>query len=195
MRTILARLGRRAGVFAYRVMKRRLEPIAKPPPAGIGLRLMTSEELLPMCADPAVELTPQKAGEAFARGELCAAALDGERLAGYAWFAFEPAPHVDGIWMAFHRGASYTYRAFVHPAYRGHGIAPALYRLADPACIERGRTLTLLCIELHNRASLSAAARSGATDAGYVAYWNTHSRLFAVRSPGARRCGFRFFRT
>ena len=193
MTELLARAGRRAGLFAFRVLSRPLTRQPLPAPGGIALRMMQQDELLERCTDPALELSAAKAAAGFARGEICAGALAGERLVGYAWSAFAPAPHVDGIWMDFASHTAYTYRAFVHPAYRGQGIAPALYGLADPCCLERGRVIAVLCIEVHNRSSRLAAERSGARDVGFTAYAHVGGAFLSVRTAGVRRVGYRFY--
>lgn len=154
---------------------------------------MQPDEMLQRCADPALELSPAKAAAAFARGEICAGALDGERLAGYAWFAFAPTPHVDGLWMDFDADVAYTYRTFVRPEHRGRGIAAALYRLADLHCLERGRRHAVLCVEAHNRPSLLAAERSGARDLGFTAYAHVGGVFLSMRTAGVRRVGYRFY--
>lgn len=190
---LLLRLARAAGVRAYRVMSRPLAALAVAPPAGIAIRPIGEAELIAHCADSELGLSAAKSRASFSRGEVCIGAFDGAKLAGYAWFAFQPAPHTDGLWMDFDRRAVYTYRAFVRPGHRGRGIAPALYRCADAVFLERGRSLAILCIELGNRASLVAAERSGARFAGFTFYVRTAGRLVGLRSEGVRKLGYRFY--
>lgn len=190
----LSRLARPCGVYTYCVMTRPLvgEPLAAPP--GIDLRILDEGALLPHCGNPGLELSQDKAKAAFSRGETCIGALCGRTLVGYAWFAYEPAPHVSGIWMDFDRTCIYTYRAFVRPGYRGRGIAPALYRFGDALFLDRGRTQAIVCIEAHNRRSLAAAERSGARPVGYAAYLQAGNVFLSMRTPGVRRAGYRFYR-
>ncbi len=191
---LVGRLGRRLGVHAYRVLCRPLSRVQIAPPAGIVLRPLEEREMLERCANPQqLELSPQKSAAAFSRGEVCIGAMDGGRLVGYAWFAFRPAPHVNRIWMDFDPRVIYTYRAFVHPGYRGRRIAPALYCFADGLFLDRGRTFAALCIELDNAPSLIAARRSGARTVGFVAYLHAGGRFLSLRTRGARKIGYRFY--
>jgi len=194
---MMAKLASRAlaplGIYVWRVFARPLVAAPLPAPAGIELRLAAADELRTQWSHPELEFSEAKASEAFARGEVCVAALDGPRLAAYAWYAVEPAPHSGGLWMDFDRRAVYIFRAFVTSRYRGRGIAPALYRFADRLFLERGRQIALLCIEADNKPSLAAARRSGAHRIGYCAYWHGAGRFFSLGTPGVRHVGFRFY--
>lgn len=184
---------RRLGLEIWQLFTRPLGRAARMPPAGIALRRVAAEER-DVWADPELGITPTKAAEAFARGDVCVGAFDGTRLAGYAWFASHAAPHVDGLWMGFDSNAVYIYRALVRPQDRGRGIAPALYHFADRHFLEQGKSYAIICVNVYNQPSIAAAKRSGASTAGYTAYCAAGRGFFTVRSPGARRCGFRFYR-
>lgn len=178
--------------FAWRVCSRPL--VAEPPPlpGEIALRRLRPEGDLHHFAQPHIRLGEAKARTGFERGEICIGGFDRSSLVGYAWFTCDPAPHRDDLWMVYDPRAVYIYRAFVHPAYRGRGIAPALYRYADPLFLAEGRRSALLCIGIRRRASLAAARRSGARVAGYGAYLRAGPLFVQWRTPGARRLGFRF---
>lgn len=188
----VSRLFQLAGLHAYQVFVRPLSPSPPPLPAGITLRIIDDRQL-GRFGDAALELDEVKASAAFARGEVCVAALLEDSLVGYAWFAQKAAPHVGGIWMDCDRQAVYVYRAFVKPEARGRGIAPALYRFADRQFMNAGRRYAVLCIEFGNRASLSAAVRSGAGRVGRAGYWQGFGGFVPYRSRGAAAVGFRFF--
>lgn len=178
--------------FAWRVCARELATAAAPAPDGIELRPLDPEEDLRHFAPP-LQLSAAKARDGFARGEVCIGAFHGTSLVGYTWFAYERAPHVDGLWMAFDGRAVYVYRAFVLPRYRGRGIAPALYGFGDPLFRSQGRDCALLCIGLGRAASFAAARRSGARTIGYGAYFHAGRVLFQLRTPGTVRSGYRFY--
>lgn len=190
---LLSRIARRAGIHAWQIFTRPLSTSAPVSPAGLVMRLMPPDEPAATWSDPELQVDARKAAEGFARGEVCVGAFDGATLAGYAWFAYRPAPHSEGIWMDFDSRAIYTYRAFVKPRYRGRGMAPALYVFADRLFLDNGREFAVLCIEATNGASVAAARRAGAQKAGYTAYWHRAGRLVAMRTPGVRRAGFRFY--
>ncbi len=194
---MIANLASRAlssvGIHAWQVFARRLGAGELHAPPGIVLRFAPADDLRAQWSDAELEFTEGKARDAFARGEGCVGAFDGPRLVAYAWYAIEPAPHSNGLWMDFDRRAVYIYRAFVAPRYRGRGIAPALYRFADRLFLERGREIALLCIEAGNKPSLAASRHSGAHGVGYCAYWHGAGQFLSVRTSGVRHVGFRFY--
>lgn len=191
---LMSALARRAGLRVFRFFSRRLEsgdPAAKA--GGLRLRLLGEPEALALCKDPDVDLSADKVRVAYARGDLCVGAFDADQLAGYCWLAFSPLPHLDGVWVGFHAQAAWTYKSFVRPAQRGRGVAAELYRFADSACIERDRRFSIICVESHNRPSISAALRAGYESAGWAAYLRHGSKLLAWYSPAARCRAVRFF--
>lgn len=191
---MIGRLAHRS-FFAWRICERPFAACEAPPaPHGMTVHRLQEDEVLAHFGTGALPLDAAKVRASLARGELCVGALDGRSLVGYAWFAFQAAPHVGGLWMDFNRRYVYVYRAFVHPAYRGRGIAPALYSHADPAFGEQGRDGALLCIAMGNHASLAAARRSGARVAGYCAYLQAGPVFLHARTSGAKRLGYRFYR-
>lgn len=155
--------------------------------------MLERAEVLSLCADPNLDLASERVGEAYARGDLCAGAFLGERLAGYCWFAFSPVPHLDGVWVDFAPDAVWIYKSLVRPAHRGRGVAPALYGFVDRVGAERTRRGSLICVEAHNRASISAALKAGHAPAGYALYARLRHRLSTWYSASARRNAVRFY--
>ena len=187
-------LARRGGVHVFRVFHRRLEPAAAwPIPPGYDMRVMTQDEVLAECREPALDLSETSVRAAYARGSLCIGARRGEALVGYVWFAFDTAPHLDGVWVRVPAPAIYRYKAFVRPAHRGKGIAPAMYRHADRVFADRGREAVVNCIATHNFASIAASVRSGARPLGRLAYWRSASRFLSFHSRAVRQLGLRFY--
>ena len=193
MPNVISRAFSLTGVHLWQVFARRLGAGQSREPSGVELRFAPADELRSQWSDPELEFTEAKARDAFARGEMCVGAFDGPRLVAYAWYAVEPAPHSNGLWMDFDRRVVYIYRAFVAPRYRGRGIASALFRFADQLFLERDREIAVLCIAANNKPSLVAARRSGAHSVGYCAYWHGAGRFFSLRAPGVRHVGFRFY--
>ena len=180
------------GLHLCRIVSRPLG--CEPAPTGsIRYELMLERDLLPHCADPGLELPEDQARSALARGDLCVAAFEGERLVGYEWFAFGPTPHLPGLWVAFDRDARYGYKKFVHPDYRGKRIAAGLSAYGDQWCLRRGCTRTVAFIDMDNHASWRASARLGSTTVGYAGYVKLFNAYLCFRSPGAKALGFRFY--
>jgi ribosomal protein S18 acetylase RimI-like enzyme len=189
---VMSRLDRYAGLRVFRVFGRRLRAWAGAAAQDIDCRLLPEHEVLALCADPALDLLPAKVKAAYRRGDLCVGAFQQGEFAGYCWFALSPAPHMDGAWLEFPDHVVYTYKSYVRPAFRGRGIAAALYGSADAHFVERGRSHAVICVETHNEPSLAAARRCGFDAAGYAAYVRG-GRLLAWCSGAAAGYGLRFF--
>jgi GNAT superfamily N-acetyltransferase len=184
----------RAGIRLFRFFSRPLDAALAPAPPGVRLRTLGEAEVLALCVDATLELSPEKVRRAFARGDACAGAYENDHLAGYCWYAFAPLPHLDDVWVDFARPRSvWLYKSLVRARHRGQGIAPALYRMADRLAVPRGATQALICVESHNGASIAAARRAGFIAAGYAAYRARARAVAAWYSPRARSEGVRFF--
>jgi GNAT superfamily N-acetyltransferase len=185
-------LGRFLKIHVFRITSRPLREQSYQP-AGIRLRQVDEAELLPYCADPEMQLPVDHVRAAFARGDVCAAAFDGGRLAGYEWFAHGRAPHIDSVWVEFAADARYAYKQFVRAQYRGRRIAAGLSTHVDDWHRRRGFTRAISMIDLDNNASWRSEARLGARTAGYAGYVRWFGRCIAFRSPGARRLRLRLY--
>ncbi|HEX6692487.1 MAG TPA: hypothetical protein VF110_15225 [Burkholderiales bacterium] len=194
---IMKRLQRHLGLSVFRVLARPLADAAScnaHVPHGVHCRLLAEDELLSHCWDRELELSEKSARAAFARGDACVGALEGGRLAGYAWYAFGATPESNGVWVDFAPRLRYSYKHFVRPQDRGRRIAAGLLPAGDALCRERGRSHCLTLIHTHNRASIRASERAGARTAGYAAYLKVFGRVLCWYSPGAKGLGLRFFR-
>jgi Acetyltransferase (GNAT) family len=189
-------LQRYFGLNLYRVLTRPLDSASHvaPDDPSVHFSVLDEPEVLARCLDPELELSQASVREAFARGDVCVGALEGERLLGYAWFAFSPTPESGGTWVDFAPSATYTYRHFVRPSLRGRRIVGGMLFAADAEALRRGRSTCLTLVYTHNRASIRATERSGARTVGYAACWKLFGRLLCWRSSGAREAKLRFFR-
>ena len=188
----MSRLSRHARLRVFRIFDRALDPRPGAPGPGMDYRLLSEAQTLELCAEPTLDLAPAKARAAYSRGDVCAAAFIKAELAGYCWFAFSAAPHMDSAWIDFPAEVVYTYKSYVRPVHRGRGIAGALYRFADPLWLGRGRRRAMICVESHNLASIAAARRAGFSPAGYAGYL-CGARFGVWRTRPAAAYGLRFF--
>jgi GNAT superfamily N-acetyltransferase len=189
---IMNRFARHAGLRVFRIFARTLEAGTHDRRGALDCRVMSEADVLPLCADASLDLGASKVRAAFGRGDLCVAAFDRGTVAGYCWFALSAAPHMDRAWLDFPADLVYTYKSYVRPAFRGRGIAAAMYCFADPALLERGRVKAIICAESHNLPSIAAARRGGFSAAGYAAYVGG-ARLRAWCSSKAARYRLRFY--
>jgi hypothetical protein len=159
---------------------------------GCFFRPLSEPEALAWCSDPELALKPGPVQAAFARGEACLGAFDGERLVGYSWLAYAPAPHTDGLWVHFDAGGRYTYKKFVRRSHRGRHVAHGLSALGDAPAFVRGRQYSISFVSVFNRASLRSTTRAGSRAVGFAGILSLGRLRLCFRSPGARRYGFRF---
>lgn len=162
-------------------------------PNGIEFRLLDEDQIRRHGSDPEFDLSAARMKAARARGDVCVAATHRGGLAGYCWFAFEPLPHLDGVWVRFPQDALWVYKSFVRPAYRGLGIASRLYDFAESVGPERGRDCSLICVESHNSPSISAARRAGYGDSGRAGYMRLGGTFRDWYSDSIRSRGVGFF--
>lgn len=186
----------RLGIHVLRVLAMPLDtwPPLQAPRSTLDYAVLAESQILAWCGDPELELDEERVRAACQRGDVCVAALEAGRLVGYMWFAFDAVPHIRGVWVKFGASARYSYKSFVRPSHRGRGIAPEMYRRANALCPRRGRSINLLVVDVDNTASLRASYAAGRVAVGYVGFFSLLGRTFTFRSPGARRCGFAFFR-
>jgi GNAT superfamily N-acetyltransferase len=191
----MRRLARHAGLRWFRFFERSLDQAAShaPPDEGLQLRFMPPGEIGALWRDRELEVREEMARAASERGDLCVAAYDGALIAGYCWHAFAPIPHLDGVWVRFARHVAWPYKSFVRPSYRGRGIAQRLYRFADAAGIERGRSTSVICVEAHNTRSVAAALRAGYRGAGAAGYLRRGNVFRDWYSAPVRRLGVSFY--
>ena len=158
-----------------------------------SVRIASREELLLASRTPLYELEPTSIEAAIARGNLCIAAFENEKIIAYLWRAFSATPHVDGLWVDFGAKYRYGYKAFTHPKYRQQKLQHLVSLLTDPLMIERGYTHGISFIETHNFASRISDARRGSICVGYAGYFKLFGKVLPFRSPGAKTHDFRFF--
>jgi GNAT superfamily N-acetyltransferase len=199
MRTFIAafmhQAGRRGGLHVFQVYRRTLGAGAELPASpGLACRRLGEEELLARRADPRLDLGETMVREALLRGDACVGAFCDGELAGYAWFSYDEAPHLDGVRVSVPARAIYRYKAFVLPAYRGRRIAPFLYGAADGIVARPGRECVVNCIAVQNVTSIAASRRSGDALLGHLGYWQAGTRFFALHSRSVAALGLRFYR-
>ena len=181
---------RRGGLHVLGVYYRRLgAAAARALVPGIACRRVGGEELLSLCADPELELRASMASGAA----TCIGAFSGGVLAGYAWFAYDDAPHVNGVRVRVPGHAIYRFKTFVRPAWRGRGIAPFLYGAADELVARPGRGYVVNCIALQNAPSIAASLRSGDAPLGRLGYWQAGKRFLALHSWRVDDFGLKFY--
>lgn len=192
---LMVRLHRHIGLAICRVTARPLTTGATPASQPQReYKVLTEAELVRFSRDPDLEMAEEFVRAAYKRGDICVGALRNGLLIGYSWFAFDTAPHLDGLWVSFPPQARYGYKSFVRPAFRGSGITTDISLYSDSISRQRGKTSGIGFIDTHNFASYRATHRSGGRTVGYAGYLNCLGGTLTFRSLGARRHGFRFYK-
>ena len=164
-------------------------------------RFLSAEEIARFAEDPAYDLEPEMADRAADGRNFCFAALDGDRLAAYGWYArdwIEP-EHCDGFGLRMPPEVVYMYKGFTHPDYRGKRLHGAVMGLAlRDFAADRVRAL-ISTVEWTNDASLKSCARLGYRQLGLLArarvfgrtWWRagakTRERGVEIITPGAAK--------
>ncbi len=183
-------LARHAGLRLFRFFSR---PLGGGLSIASSMKILAEDEAAAFSTDESLDLKEQAVRAAYAKGDLCVAAVEGGTVAGYCWLGFSPVHHLDGVWVETAPSVAWTYKSFVRPSHRGRGLAAGLYRFADAQCRELGRSISVLCIEDHNAPSASAALRAGYRHAGYAAWLRGSTRLRTWYSTGLAPLGIKFF--
>ena len=95
-------------------------PISTQIDSEITFRFLTPSELIRFAQNPSHALRKNLLPERL-RHDLCMAALHGDQLASYSWYArncVEGEHHV-GVAMSYPADIAYMYNAFTHAKYRG----------------------------------------------------------------------------
>ncbi|MCZ6817984.1 MAG: hypothetical protein O7G31_00650 [Calditrichaeota bacterium] len=165
-------------------------------PEGCQFSMLTEQELLDFGHDPALELFESTIKDSIARGEICFGATLNGKLVAYDWRAFSAAilEKKHNIWVDFNPGNVYDRYSFTVPAYRGKHIIRPLWVYADDQCYKKGETNNLSFVDTDNFPPLRACKMAGYPVVGYAGYIHLFGKLFAFRTPGAEKYGFRFFK-
>ena len=159
-------------------------------------RFLTADQIRYFAKDPVFDLCDENAERIEAGRDFCFAALGGDRLAAYGWYALECIePEVnDNVAMSYSEQTAYMYMGFTHPVYRGlrlHGLGMglALKGLAD-----YGVTSLVSMVGWTNQPSLRSCDRLGYERLGKLVAVGWHGR-YLLRTPSkARRKGVQFGR-
>lgn len=167
-----------------------------PAAQGFQFRFLSPEEVERYAKDPTYLLDPSMAERIRDGRDLCYAALQGEKLAAFGWYALDSieGEHADGVAVSYPADVAFMYFGFTHPDYRGArlhgaGMANALSELG-----KRGVTKLVSFVDWRNWASLKSCYRLGYRDLGILLTVDGPRRTFAIPPRAARRLGVRFGR-
>jgi L-amino acid N-acyltransferase YncA len=162
-------------------------PLEVEPP--FAFRFLSAAEVAHHAQDPGNDLSDRMVQRARDHRDFCFAALAGERLAAFGWYALESieAEHNFGVAMSYPRNVAYMYKGFTHPDFRGarlHGLGMGL-ALRN---LERfGVNALVSTVGWTNEASMRSCDRLGYERLGrMVTIGDSHHLLYAPRAAIAR---------
>lgn len=193
--SIVTRAARYSGVHIHTVQACLLTENPQYPAAfsEFTFRQIQPAELLKASEDPELDLSRSFVRAAIDRGDLAFGAFAGNELAGYVWRALGSAPHIEGLWVKVDKPYNYTYKAFVHPNYRGRRISPVLHLFSDVAMIGHNYKYRVGFVAVNNFSSLQACKHMGCETIGYAGYLHWFGRYFPFRTRAAGKIGFEFY--
>jgi hypothetical protein len=159
-------------------------------------RFLTADEVARYSQDPAYYIEPVLAERVQSGREVCYAALCGDRLAAFGFYALdyiEP-QHASGVAMSFPPGVAFMTFGLTHPDFRGarlHGLimSGALKSLGD-----RGITKFASLVARSNLASLKSCYRLGWISLGNMTIIGGKRRSVGLYPKAAKQLGIRFGR-
>lgn len=131
--------------------------------SGFQRRFLTADEVRRYAADPINGLSPDFADRIESGFDMCFAAVHGDRLANYGWYAFgtvEP-EHAAGVCLGLPTNVAYVYKVFTHPDFRGRRLNGASLGEAAAVLGTQGVDVILAIIYWSNEASLRSFQRLG----------------------------------
>ena len=160
----------------------------------LSIRLAFREDLIRAVREMPKQLDIDSVEKALARGDLCVAAFNGERMVAFAWGSCTTAPHSDGLRVKVDWPYTYGYKSYVQPEFRGKRLSAALILVRDKVHFERGFQSSVGFVETHNFPSLRINLAMGSRLVGYAGHFRLFQQAYPFRTPGVRAHTFRFYR-
>ena len=127
--------------------------------------------------------------QAHERGDECLGFLVDDRLAHYEFFSHRPTSIDEGLWLECPSGATYGYKAFTHPDFRGNALHRASIANAVVRYAEMGSPSIISYVVSNNFPSIRSHERAGFAHFGSVALLGMGDRARVYVSRGARARG------
>lgn len=166
----------------------------------LEFRFLTATEVRALSQTGIHGLEASLADRISSRGDLCFAAFAQDRLAGYAWFAFDKVdPECNrgeslstGVGITFPASMSFMYKGFVHREFRGGQIYGRLMSHALTHLASRHITHLLSTADWTNFSAQRSCYRVGYRYLGLVWRFGGLGRMFTVAPTLPTSMGIRF---
>ena len=172
-----------------------LAQLAAPDPQ-FEFRFLTADEVEKFAQDPTYYIEPVMADRVRAGREVCFAALAGDRLAAFGFYALhyvEP-QHASGVAMSFPPNVAFMTYGLTHPDFRGARLHGLIMGRALEELGSRGITKFASLVARSNLASLKSCYRLGYTSLGNMTIIGGKRSSIGVYPKAAKNLGIRFGR-
>ena len=196
---LVDRLGERAvNLGVSHVMWLPVENIrtSRPRDATHTFRFLTAEEVRRFAAVAENQLDGSLADRLVGGHDGCFAALAGQRLAAYAWYApgcVEP-EHTGNIPVSYPPNVAYQYNAFTHPDFRGNRLHALTTAAALNMLAGRGVRNMFSLVSWSNAAALRSCTHLRCVDLGYLVNVGRRRNPLSLGGAATNRFGIRFGR-
>jgi hypothetical protein len=185
-------------VSVFTVVWLEVRSIADMPPAEpqFEFRFLTADEVAAYSKDPAYYIEPIMAERVREGREVCYAALAGDRLAAFGFYALhyvEP-QHASGVAMSFPSDVAFMTFGLTHPDFRGSRLHGHIMAGALKALSERGINSLASLVARSNLASLKSCYRLGWIGLDNMTIIGGKRRSIGVYPRAAKDRGIRFGR-
>ncbi len=153
---------------------------------------LAADALQSFADQPRSEMPRAFVDEALRHGDECYAICDGERLAGYGWYATRPIPiDPSDLTLQFADGYVYMYKGFTDRDYRGQRLHAIGMSRALQHYLDNGYRGIVSYVESTNFDSLKSCFRMGYHVFGSLYVLRLFGRSFTFASPGCDAFEFR----
>ncbi|MCI0332513.1 MAG: hypothetical protein L0228_04745 [Planctomycetes bacterium] len=166
------------------------------PDPQFEFRFLTADEVTKYAEDPTYYLEPVMAERVRKGREVCFAALCGNRLAAFGFYALnyiEP-QHASGVAMSFPPHVAFMTYGLTHPDFRGARLHGLIMGRALQELGQRGITEFASLVARSNLASLKSCYRLGYISLGNMTIVGGKKRSIGVYPNAAKELGIRFGR-
>ncbi len=184
------------GVSIFTVVWLEVESLAQMPAPDpqFEFRFLTADEVAKYAKDPTYYIEPVMAERVRNGREVCFAALCGDRLAAFGFYALhyiEP-QHASGVAMSFPANVAFMTYGLTHPDFRGERLHGLIMGRALQELGQRGITKFASLVARANLASLKSCYRLGYVSLGNMTIVGGKKRAIGVYPNAAKQLGIRF---
>jgi ribosomal protein S18 acetylase RimI-like enzyme len=163
--------------------------------APLEHRFLAPDEIKKFIQQPIHDLNHEMIARIESGEHWCYAAIDGEHLAAYGWYARKDVAPDDcfGFGMKLPSDIAYMYKGYTHPEYRGRRLHGFLMVKALEELHKNGVKAIISSVDWTNAASLKSCERIGYEMLGQGVLWSLLGHQNMTVPVIARQRGVQFY--